>query len=183
MPSYEVKGPSGHFHTSCYAEATELIVLHLENSHFSMVTSSLLHPKYEPLGSNIAHSATTAAVSSPFVANRCVHQTVAGLLFGAQDGQRCHLFLSSHRHGEFIACVVVNTWNRWVPRRVDLVIPPLKQTNTEFSPRREGCTVEERLSRRSLTGLKNRICAAPWCSANSSGEYCFRHLAAKHAII
>ena len=69
-------------------------------------------PKYDPLGSKFAPSVTTATASSPSVANRGARNAVAGLVFGAQSGQHCNLILSSHRHGEFIAYVVVNTCSR-----------------------------------------------------------------------
>ena len=77
-----------------------------------MLTNSLLQLKSETFGSKIAPSATTVTASSPSVANRGAHKTVAGLIFGAQNGQRCNLILSSHRHGELIAYVVMNTCNR-----------------------------------------------------------------------
>ena len=84
----------------------ESLALLSENSHFSMLTSSVLHPKSEPFGSKIALSATTVTASSPSVANRSAHKTVAGVAFGAQNGQDCNLILSIHLHGEFIAYVV-----------------------------------------------------------------------------
>ena len=102
----------GHIHTSCHAQTMESLVLLWDNSHFSMLTSSFLHPKYEPFGSKIAPSATTVTASSPSVANRGAHKTVAGLAFGAQNGQDCNLILSIHLHGEFIAYVVANTCSR-----------------------------------------------------------------------
>ena len=77
-----------------------------------MLTSSLLHLKSDAFGSKIAPSATTVTASSSSVANRGAHQTLAGLVFGAQNGQDCNLILSIHLHGEFIAYVVVNTCNR-----------------------------------------------------------------------
>ena len=77
-----------------------------------MVTSSLLHLKSDAFGSKIAPSATVVTAFSSSVANRGAHKTVAGLVFGAQNGQDCSLTLSIHLHGEFIAYVVVNTCNR-----------------------------------------------------------------------
>ena len=77
-----------------------------------MVTSSLLHRKSNAFGSKIAPSATVVTAFSSSVANRGAHKTVAGLAFGAQNGQHCNLILSSHRHGEFIAYVVMNTCSR-----------------------------------------------------------------------
>ena len=77
-----------------------------------MDSSSLLQPKSEPLEPKIAPSVTAVTASSPSVANRGAHKTVAGLAFGAQNGQDCNLILSIHLHGEFIAYVVVNTCNR-----------------------------------------------------------------------
>ena len=71
-----------------------------------MVTSSLLPLKSDAFGSNIAPSATTMTASSSSVANRGAHNTVAGLAFGAQNGQDCNLTLSIHLHGDFIAYVV-----------------------------------------------------------------------------
>ena len=77
-----------------------------------MLTNSLLQFKSETFGSKIAPSATVVTASSPSVANRGAHQTVAGLVSGAQNGQDCNLTLSIHLHGEFIAYVVVNTCAR-----------------------------------------------------------------------
>ena len=65
-----------------------------------------LHPKSDSLEPKIAPSATTVTASSPSVANRGAHKIVAGLAFGAQNGQDCNLILSIHLHGEFIAYVV-----------------------------------------------------------------------------
>ena len=84
----------------------ESLVLLEENSHFSMLTSSLLHPKSDSLEPKIAPSATVVTAFSSSVANRGAHKTVAGLAFGAQNGQDCNLILSIHLHGEFIAYVV-----------------------------------------------------------------------------
>ena len=106
------KGPIGHAHASFYVEAMESLVLPQENSHFLMFTSLLVHPKSDTFGSKIAPSATTVTASSPPVANRGAHKTVAGLIFGAQNGQDCNLILSIHLRGEFIAYVVVNTCTR-----------------------------------------------------------------------
>ena len=71
-----------------------------------MVASSLLHLKSEAFGSKIAPSATVVTASSSSVANRGAHKTVAGLAFGAHNGQDCNLTLSVHLRGEFIAYVV-----------------------------------------------------------------------------
>ena len=70
-----------------------------------MLTRSLLHLKSETFGSKIAPSATTVTASSSSVANRGAHKTVAGLAFGAQNGQDCSLTLSIHIHGGVIAYV------------------------------------------------------------------------------
>ena len=67
------------------------------------VTTSLLHIKSDAFWSKITPSATTVTASSSSVANLGAHQTLAGLVFGAQSGRHCHLILSSHRHGEFIS--------------------------------------------------------------------------------
>ena len=77
-----------------------------------MVTSSLLHLKSEAFGPQIAPSATVVTACSSSVTNRGAHKTVAGLAFGAQNGQHCNLTLSIHLHCEFIAYVVVNTCAR-----------------------------------------------------------------------
>ena len=71
-----------------------------------MVTSALLQPKSNAVGSKIAPSATVVAAYSSSVANRGAHKTVAGPAFGAQNGHYCHLTLSIHLHCEFIAYVV-----------------------------------------------------------------------------
>ena len=102
MPSNEVKGVIGHIHTSCHAKTMESFVLHQENSHFSMLTSSLLQPKAELLEPQIAPSATTPTASLPSVAKRGAHKTVAGLALGAQNGHDCNLILSIHLHGELM---------------------------------------------------------------------------------
>ena len=77
-----------------------------------MLTSSLLHLTSDAFWSKIAPSATTVTAFSSSVANRGAHKTVAGLAFGAQNGQNCNLILSIHLHGEFIAYVVANTCSR-----------------------------------------------------------------------
>ena len=77
-----------------------------------MVTSSLLHLKSDAFGSKIAPSANTVIACSSSVANRGAHNIVAGLAFGAQNGQDCNLILSVHLHCAFIAYVVVNTCSR-----------------------------------------------------------------------
>ena len=77
-----------------------------------MVASSLLHLKSDAFGSKVAPSATTVTASSSSVGNRCARKTVAGLAFGAQNGQDCGLTWSIHFRGEFIAYVVVNTCAR-----------------------------------------------------------------------
>ena len=71
-----------------------------------MLTRSLLHPKSEPLEPQIAPSATTVPAFSSSVANRGAHKTVAGLAFGAQNGQDGNLTWSIHFRGDFIAYVV-----------------------------------------------------------------------------
>ena len=71
-----------------------------------MVTSSLLHLTSDAVGVKIVPSATTVTAYSPSVANRGAHETLAGLVFGAQTGQHCSLTLSVHLHCEFIAYVV-----------------------------------------------------------------------------
>ena len=126
-----------------------------------MVTCSLLHPKYEPLEPKIAPSATTVTASSPSVANRGARQTRAGLVFGAQNGQHCNLTLSTHRHGEFIAYVVVNTRSRYVARWADLVIGGrFRSPNHEYIvfPLQSGVTVEVPLASLSLIALQSRLC-------------------------
>ena len=113
MPSYEVKGFIGHLHTSCHAKTMETLVLLYENSHFSMLTSSLLHPKSWPLEPRIALSATTVTASSPSVANRGAHKTVAGLIFGAQKGQQClHAYMLACSHAYMTTCLhaYMPTW-------------------------------------------------------------------------
>ena len=77
-----------------------------------MLTNSFLHLKPKTFGSKIAPSATTVTASSSSVASRGAHKTVAGLAFGAQNGQDCGLTWSIHFRGEFIAYVVVNTCAR-----------------------------------------------------------------------
>ena len=73
-----------------------------------VLTNSFLHVKSETFGSKIAPSATTVTAFSSSVGNRGAHKTVAGLAFGAQNGQDCGLTWSTNLHGEFIAYVVVN---------------------------------------------------------------------------
>ena len=71
-----------------------------------MLTSSLLHPKSEPLETKIAPSSTTVTASSPSVANRGAHKTVAGLVFGAQNGQQClHAYMLTCSHAYMTTCL------------------------------------------------------------------------------
>ena len=93
-----------------------------------MLTSSLLHLKSDAFGSKIAPSATVVTASSPSVANRGAHKTLAGLVFGAQTGQYCSLTLSIHLHGEFIAYVVMNTCSRFP-------VGPIWSLGPEFAPK------------------------------------------------
>ena len=148
-----------------------------------MLTSSLLQPNYEPLGSRIAPSATSVTASSPSVANRGVHQTVAGLVFGAQNGQHCNLILSSHLHGEFISGLKCHTmrskvpsdtfmphfmpkpWNHWFYDRKPTLFDGHPRI---FAPRllafgAPNCTFGDH-----LCGLFT-FCREPWCSPNSIG--------------
>ena len=77
-----------------------------------MVTSSLFYLKSDAFGAKLAPSATVVTAFSSSVASRGAHKTVAGLAFGAENGQDCNLILSIHLHGEFIAYVVANTGSR-----------------------------------------------------------------------
>ena len=90
----------------------ETFVLPYENSHFSMVTSSLLHLKTEVRSRSGCEAGALLGIKIAALRPPAAHETVAGLVFGAQNGQHCNLILSSHRHGEFIAYVVVNTCSR-----------------------------------------------------------------------
>ena len=66
---------------------------------FRCSQADFLHPKYDLFGSKIAPSATTVTASSPPVANRGAHKTVAGLVFGAQNGQQClHAYMPTWLH-------------------------------------------------------------------------------------
>ena len=132
MRSFEVKGPIGHFHTSCHAQTMESLVLPSENSHFSMLTSSRLHLTSDGFGSKVAPSATTVTASLSSVANRGAHKTVAGLAFGAQISQDCNLTLSIHLHGESISGLKCHPMSSKVPS--DTFIPHVmpKQWNHWF---------------------------------------------------
>ena len=55
-----------------------------------MLTNSLLHLKSGTFGSKIAPSATTVTASSSSVGNRGAHKTLAGLVFQAHNGLKCH---------------------------------------------------------------------------------------------
>ena len=55
-----------------------------------MLTNSLLQLTSKTFGSKIAPSATTVTASSPSVANRGAHKTLAGLVFQAHNGLECH---------------------------------------------------------------------------------------------
>ena len=80
-----------------------------------MLTNTLLQLKSETFGSKIAPSATTVTASSSSVANRGAHKTVAGLAFGAQNGQDCNLTLSIHLHGESISGLKCHPMRSKVP--------------------------------------------------------------------
>ena len=72
-----------------------------------------LHPKSEAFGSKIAPSATTVTASSPSVANRGAHKTVAGLIFGAQKGQQSlHAYMLACSHAYMTTCLhaYMPTW-------------------------------------------------------------------------
>ena len=70
-------------------------------------------PKSVLLEPKIADSATTVTASSPSVANRGAHKTVAGLLFGAQNGQQClHAYMLTCSHAYMTTCLhaYMPTW-------------------------------------------------------------------------
>ena len=94
LPPYEVKGPIGHFHSSFYLEAR--------------VSPGKRGYGRGPVGPPDPYWASKSHFCGPPAA----HKTVAGLAFGAQNGQDCNLILSIHLHGEFIAYVVANTCSR-----------------------------------------------------------------------
>ena len=164
------------------------------NTHFSMLTSSLLHPKSDPLELQIAPSATTGTASSPSVANRGAHKTVAGLVFGAQNGQQClHAYMLTCSHAYMTTCLHAYMPTCFAYMLTCLQVPlaslSLKHTNHSFSlltclqgpltepsntqnihfPRKTGTYPEVRLSGRTLTGPQNRICSHPRCSRDASG--------------
>ena len=183
MPSYEVEGPIGHLHASFYAETMESLVLLSENSHFLVLTSLFLHPKSETFGSKIAPSATVVTASSPSVANRGAHKTLAGLVFGAQTGQYCSLTLSIHLHGEFISGLKCHPMRSKVPSDTFMphVMPKprnyllchMKPTLFDghpltFAPKIlafecPNCTFGD------CRGGLFTFCREPWCSPDSSG--------------
>ena len=103
----------GHIHTSCHAQTMESLVLLWDNSHFSMLTSSFLHPECEPLWSKLALSATTVTASSPSVANRGAHKTLAGLVFQAHNGLKCNPMSSKVSSDTFIPHVMPRPWSNW----------------------------------------------------------------------
>ena len=101
MPSYEVKMSYRTY--SYFMSCPNHGIIGFATGKLTLFDGHQLTP---------APSATTVTASSPSVANRGAHKTVAGLAFGAQSGQDCNLILSIHLHGEFIAHVLVNTCSR-----------------------------------------------------------------------
>ena len=76
-----------------------------------MLTSSLLHLKSETFGSKIAPSATTVTASSSSVADRGAHKTVAGLIFQAHNGLKCHPMRSKCLIGHIHTSWLVLLWD------------------------------------------------------------------------
>ena len=148
-----------------------------------MVTSSLLHLKSDAFGSKIVPSATTVTASSPSVANRGAHKTVAGLAFGAQNGQDCNLILSIHLHGEFISGFKCHPMRSKVPSDTFMPRFMLKPWNHLFYDRKPALFNGHPLTfapKINLLGAQNctsgdyrgglfTVCREPWCSPNSSG--------------
>ena len=143
-----------------------------------MLTSSLLHLKSDAFGSKIAPSATVVTASSPSVANRGAHKTLAGLVFGAQTGQYCSLTLSIHLHGEFISGLKCHPMRSKVPS--DTFMPHFmpkpwnhlfynrKLTLVDghpltFAPKIQTFWVQNCIFGDCRDGLF-AICREPWCS-------------------
>ena len=99
LPSYEVKGPIGHFHASFYVEAMF--------SHVKTEVRSRAGWSAGPLlGLKIASLLHPAA-----------HKTVAGRIFQAHNGLKCHPMRSKVSSDTFIPHVMPKPWNHWFCHR------------------------------------------------------------------
>ena len=76
-----------------------------------MLTNSLLHLKSDAFGSKIAPSATIVSASSSSVANRGAHKTLAGLVFQAHNGLKCHPMRSKCLIGHIHTSWLVLLWD------------------------------------------------------------------------
>ena len=105
-----------------------------------MVTRSLLHLKSETFGSKIAPSATTVTASSSSVANRGAHKTLAGLVFQAHNGLKCHPMRSKCLIGHIHTSCHAQTMESLVLLWDNSHFSMLKHTKHSFSPakRRSG---------------------------------------------
>ena len=112
LPSYEAKGPIGHVHASFYVEAMF--------SHGRTEVPSRAGWSAGPLlGLKIASLRHPAA-----------HKTVAGLIFYAHNGLKCHPMSSKVSSDTFIAHVIPKPWNHWFTQ-VKLIFDAHKLT---FAP-------------------------------------------------
>ena len=93
LPSYEVKGPIGHVHASFYVET-------MFSPGKTEVRSRTLCAVGPLLG------LTIASVRPPGA-----HETLAGLVFQAHNGLKCHPMRSKVSSDTFIPHVMPKPWN------------------------------------------------------------------------
>ena len=113
MPSYEVKMSYRTYSYFMSCPNHGIIGFTLGQLTLFDAHKLIFAPKISSFGSKIAPSATTVTASSPSVANRGAHKTVAGLIFGAQKGQQClHAYMLACSHAYMTTCLhaYMPTW-------------------------------------------------------------------------
>ena len=95
LPSYEVKGPIGHFHASFYLE--------------TMFSLGKRRYGRGPVGPPDPYWASKSHLCGPPAA----HKTVAGLVFQAHNGLKCHPVRSKVTSNTFIPHGMPKPWNHW----------------------------------------------------------------------
>ena len=132
-----------------------------------MVTSSLLHLKSDAFGSKMAPSVTVVTAYSPSVANRGAHKTLAGLVFQAHNGLKCHPMMSKcligHIHTSCHAQTMESLVLLWDNSHFSMLTSSFfaKTHKTLIFPSKNGGKVEVFLVRWALTRPPNRICSPP----------------------
>ena len=133
-----------------------------------MLTNSLLQLKSETFGSKIAPSATTVTASSSSVANRGAHKTLAGLVFQAHNGLKCHPMRSKCLIGHIHTSWLVLLWdNLHFSMLTSLFFA--KTHKTLIFPSKTDLTRRSFWKAGPLLGLKIASVRPPRCSRDSSG--------------